>query len=75
LESRAGRFEEAPVKYIELLKKAIIGIEIRISSIEGRFKLSQEMGQKDREGVVKGLTELRTDKAKGVAKGVEKNGR
>ena len=49
---------DAPERYIDLLKKNIIGIEITIDRLEGKFKMSQEMGLGDREGVIKGFANL-----------------
>ncbi|PNP50349.1 hypothetical protein THARTR1_08953 [Trichoderma harzianum] len=49
---------EAPEQWLELLKKNITGIEISIASLEGKFKMSQEMRKGDREGVVRGFEEL-----------------
>ncbi|KAK5996242.1 hypothetical protein PT974_04674 [Cladobotryum mycophilum] len=46
---------DAPDKYVQLLQKAIIGIEIKIDRFEGKFKMSQEMSQGDREGVINGF--------------------
>ena len=64
----AGRASEwkvsdAPERYIQLLKKNIIGIEIEIHRLEGKFKMSQEMGQGDRKGVVEGFAKLGSDTA------------
>lgn len=39
--------EEAPEKYIELLKKNIMGIEIEVKRLGGKFKMSQEIGGED----------------------------
>ncbi|CAI7652941.1 unnamed protein product [Penicillium glandicola] len=61
---------EAPVNYVELLKKNIIGIEIRIERLQGKFKMSQEMGEGDRKGVVKGFEELGSDVGRGIADSV-----
>lgn len=57
---RPGQWKvsDAPEKYVDLLKKAIIGIEIKIERLEGKFKMSQEMSEGDREGVAKGLGDL-----------------
>lgn len=66
---------EAPVSYVELLKKNIIGIEIQIERLQGKFKMSQEMGQGDREGVIKGFEELGTDIGDGISKMVQERGR
>jgi transcriptional regulator len=51
---------EAPDRYIELLKKNIIGIEIDIKSMAGRFKMTQEKGKGDRQGVIEGFRNLNT---------------
>ncbi|KAJ5467788.1 hypothetical protein N7475_005540 [Penicillium sp. IBT 31633x] len=63
----AWNLSEAPVNYVELLKKNIIGIEIRIERLQGKFKMSQEMGEGDREGVIEGFEELGSDVGKGIA--------
>jgi len=49
---------DAPSRYISLLSKAIVGIEITITRLEGKFKMSQELHVEDREGVVAGFTNL-----------------
>lgn len=45
---------DAPAKYLAGMRKAIVGIEIPIAKIEGRFKLSQHNSQGDWEGIVRG---------------------
>jgi transcriptional regulator len=62
---------ESPERYIELRKKAIVGIEIDITRLEGKFKMSQELGAGDREGVIDGFQHLGTETAREVAKLVE----
>jgi len=57
-ENRAWKVEDAPEKYIELLTKNIIGIEIEIGDMAGRFKWSQEKPVGDREGVIEGFREM-----------------
>lgn len=49
---------DAPENYVELLRKNIIGIEISIERLEGKFKMSQELRKGDREGVIKGFGRL-----------------
>ncbi|KAJ5582597.1 hypothetical protein N7535_001217 [Penicillium sp. DV-2018c] len=66
---------EAPVSYVELLKKNIVGIEVRIERLEGKFKMSQEMRDGDREGVVRGFEELGTDVGLGIAETVRERGK
>ncbi|CAG8043672.1 unnamed protein product [Penicillium nalgiovense] len=63
----AWNVSDAPVNYVELLKKNIIGIEIRVERLQGKFKMSQEMGEGDREGVVQGFEELGSEIGKGIA--------
>ncbi|KIW68167.1 hypothetical protein PV04_04129 [Phialophora macrospora] len=65
---------DAPAPYIEMLKKNIIGIEIRIDRLEGKFKMSQELGKADRDGVVNGFMDLGTDLGLGMAKAVKERG-
>ena len=59
--------EQAPANYIELLKKAIVGVEIEIDRLEGKFKMSQEMGEGDREGVIAGMAAVGTDASRAVS--------
>ncbi|KAI0370180.1 hypothetical protein BV20DRAFT_302526 [Pilatotrama ljubarskyi] len=54
------RVSDAPSSYTDLLKKAILGIEIEITNIGGRFKMSQEMRGGDRLGVIEGFESLGT---------------
>lgn len=70
----AWKVSDAPATYIEQLKKAIIGIEIDIHRLEGKFKMSQEMGEEDREGVVKGFESLETENGLKMARLVEERG-
>lgn len=58
---------DAPERYIDILKKNIVGIEIQISTLEGKFKMSQEMSKGDRDGVVEGFVGLGTDVGKALS--------
>ena len=49
---------DAPLEYINALSKGIVGIEISIESIEGKWKVSQNRPEADRGGVAAGLTLL-----------------
>ncbi|WVQ95863.1 hypothetical protein IAU59_002962 [Kwoniella sp. CBS 9459] len=73
-DERTWKVSDAPSKYVDLLKKAIIGIEIKIDRIEGRFKLSQESGDGDWEGVVNGFKSLGTEEGNAMAQLVESRG-
>lgn len=62
---------DAPQSYIALMKKAIVGIEIEITDIAGRWKMGQELPAGDRAGVVRGFEELGTPLALSVAQTVQ----
>jgi transcriptional regulator len=46
---------DAPAEYVATLMKAIIGIEIPIGRIEGKWKMSQNKGAVDKAGVIMGM--------------------
>ncbi len=48
---------DAPADHIEKSLRAIVGIEIAIERIEGKFKLSQNHPAANRAGVIRGLRE------------------
>jgi transcriptional regulator len=52
---------DAPPDYIEKMLKAIVGIEIVISEVTGKWKTSQNQPPANREGVVAGLRQQGTD--------------
>lgn len=56
----AWSVDDAPGSYIEGLTKAIVGIEIRVERIEGKWKMSQNRPAADQRGVVEGLQRLGT---------------
>jgi len=49
------KVSDAPEPYVQSQIKGIIGIEIAIERIEGKWKVSQNRPEKDRAGVVDGL--------------------
>lgn len=49
------RLSDAPDEFIAAQLKGIVGIEIPILSIEGKWKLSQNRLPADRQGVIDGL--------------------
>jgi transcriptional regulator len=46
---------DAPDEYIAQQLKAIVGVELRITKLEGKWKMSQNRGDADIDGVVRGL--------------------
>lgn len=65
------QLQDAPADYIEKLMSAIVGIEIPVSSIEGKWKMSQNRDAADRAGVCNGLRELGGDAAATMARWME----
>jgi transcriptional regulator len=59
---------DAPADYIERMLEAIVGIEIPVRSIEGKWKVSQNRAQADRDGVAAGLRERGTPEAEAMAR-------
>lgn len=51
------KLSDAPPAFIETVMQAIIGIELPIASIVGKWKVNQNRSVADREGVVAGLRE------------------
>jgi transcriptional regulator len=47
--------EDAPPDFIEGMLRAIVGVELRLSGIEGKWKVSQNRPAPDREGVAAAL--------------------
>jgi transcriptional regulator len=54
---RPWKISDAPEDHVEKLLGAIVGIEVTIERIEGKFKLSQNHPARNREGVITGLRE------------------
>ena len=52
------RVDDAPADYIEKMLAAIVGIEIEITGLSGKWKISQNQPAINREGVVAGLRQL-----------------
>lgn len=65
---------DAPERYLELLAKNIIGVEVEITRIEGKFKMSQEMKTGDRQGVVDGMMTQESEAAQHVGRTVRDRG-
>jgi transcriptional regulator len=59
--------EDAPADYIEKTMQAIVGIEIAICSLQGKWKVSQNQSEQNRLGVIQGLEALETETATKMA--------
>jgi transcriptional regulator len=53
--------DDAPEAFVQSQIKGIVGLEIEITSLEGKWKVSQNRPEADRAGVVQGLAEQGDD--------------
>jgi transcriptional regulator len=58
---------DAPERYIEVQKRGIVGLEMPILGIEGKWKVSQNRPEADRRGVAEGLAAAGDGEARAVA--------
>ncbi len=58
---------DAPPDFVALQRKAIVGIEIEIADIRGKWKTSQNRSAADRAGVVEGLEAIGDEAAQTMA--------
>ncbi len=54
------KIEDAPTDYIASLTRGIVGLEMDIQRLEGKWKVSQNRSEQDRSGIARGLTGLDT---------------
>jgi transcriptional regulator len=55
---RPWAVSDAPAEYVASQIKGIVGFEMKIERLEGKWKVSQNRSESDRRGVVDGLEEL-----------------
>jgi transcriptional regulator len=61
------QMSDAPADYIEQQLKAIVGVELEISRVEGKWKMSQNRVAADVDGVIQGLSESEATQDRTVA--------
>lgn len=73
---RAARWRvtDAPADYVDKMVTAIVGIELPVSRLIGKWKTSQNRGAADRAGVVAGLEQDGGDAARAMAALVRERG-
>ena len=59
---------DAPADYVATMLRVIVGIEIPLSSLTGKWKVSQNRNAADREGVARGLSDQGTADSAAMAK-------
>tara|TARA_B110000503_G_C7085095_1_gene386909 strand:+ start:609 stop:1232 length:624 start_codon:yes stop_codon:yes gene_type:complete len=57
-ESKPWKMSDAPKDYMEMMLKAIVGIQITLTKIEGKAKLSQNRELRDKLGAINALENL-----------------
>jgi len=62
---------DAPEEYVTAQLRGIVGFEMKIERLEGKWKVSQNRSETDRRGVVEGLDALETPESKSMARLVE----
>lgn len=61
------KVSDAPADYVAAQLKAIVGIEIAVTRIEAKWKMSQNRNEADRRGVIAGLQAERRPESTAVA--------
>lgn len=69
------RVSDAPEDFVALQLRAIVGIEIPVTRLEGKWKASQNRPTADREGVIRGLRALAGDDPAAMATLVQERSR
>ncbi|RZI43245.1 FMN-binding negative transcriptional regulator [Herbaspirillum sp. HC18] len=64
------KLDDAPADYIEKMLNAIVGIEIPLSRLLGKWKVSQNQPEVNRTGVERGLLDIGDDNAVAMAQAV-----
>lgn len=54
------KVSDAPAEFIESMMQGIVGFELPIQRLEGKWKASQNRNERDRQAVIAGLTQLDT---------------
>jgi transcriptional regulator len=66
--AKAWSVADAPADFINTLVNAIVGLQITVTRIEGKWKLSQNQADEDRAGVVAGLLSQNDSNARSMAR-------
>ena len=67
------KVEDAPSDFIDKLVGAIVGLEIPVERLTGKWKLSQNQAARDREGVVAGLAAEDDDDARAMSEWIRQS--
>lgn len=64
---------DAPADFLDQIKKAIVGFEVRVESLVGKWKVSQNQPHRNRASVADGLAELGTESASSMGDWVKQH--
>jgi len=73
-QARPWAVADAPPVYIDTMLRAIVGIEIELVALAGKWKVSQNRSAADRAGVVTGLGTLPDEQARQMGREMERPG-
>lgn len=62
------RVTDAPEAYLDAMLKAIVGLELEVVALDGKWKVSQNRSRADMDGVIAGLEEQDHPHAREIAK-------
>jgi transcriptional regulator len=66
------KVSDAPEDYIQSQLNGIVGIELPIQRLEGKWKVSQNRTERERKGVIEGLSQLNTPESLAMKALIEK---
>jgi transcriptional regulator len=66
------KVSDAPQDFIQSQLNGIVGLELSIRRLEGKWKVSQNRTDRERQGVIEGLAELNTPESLAMKKLVER---
>jgi transcriptional regulator len=66
-QARPWAVTDAPDDYVASMLRAIVGIEIELTSLQGKWKVSQNRADADRAGVARALSEQTGEQAQTMA--------
>ena len=72
-QSLPWKVSDAPVEFVDMLIGGIVGIEIQITALIGKWKLDQNRSELDNLGVVSGLMSTGDQQARDVAEHIAQN--
>jgi transcriptional regulator len=58
---KAWKVSDAPEEFVTTMLRGIVGLELVVTRIEGKWKVSQNRPERDRQGVAEGLGGLATE--------------